>query len=186
MDWAVRACGSPLPAISGVPRSGGRRNHLVRGAQTISTHAVRDGHTPPGRGYVTGASVFRRSLNRRTKDFTEARSSAGTPSVSWDSVHGRRAPTCDQPREARRVRPRSVTVEKVCTPGNPGCPCATAPRRRGAVRVPGTGSHRGSAPQDRLAERPPKLARAARPRALPSLADDADPGGAAKYRRAGK
>ncbi len=126
---------------------------------------------------IGGPAVFRRSLIGRTKDGTEPGSPAGIPSVSWTSGHGRRAPTRDQPREARRVRPWSVAVEMVCTPGNPVRPCAAAPRRRGAVRVPAhAGSRRESAAQDRLADRQTFLrAQLHRGRAVPQPLGDSGP-----------
>ena len=132
-------------------RRRGRRAGLVRRPTEVVRTDGRAHRTPAGKRDIAGPTVFRRSLIGRTKDGTEPGSPVGIPSVSWTSGHGRRAPTRDQPREARRVRPRSVAVEMVCTPGNPVRPCAAAPRRRGAVRVSAAG--RDSAAQDRLADR---------------------------------
>ena len=77
----------------------------------------------------------------------------GLPRRLWTSGHGTPGTHARQPRgrPTNGIRPRSVTVEMVCTPGNPVRPCAAAPRRRGAVRVSVAG--RDSAAQDRLADR---------------------------------
>ena len=132
-------------------RGRGGRAGLVRGPTEVGRTVARADRTKAHGRDIGSPTVFRRPLIGRTKNSTETGSLADFPSVGSISGHGRRAPTRDQPREARRVRPRSVAVEMVCTPGNPVRPCAAAPRRRGAVRVPAAGTN--SAPQDRLADR---------------------------------